>query len=567
MSGMLLDADTAWLALQQRDAQFDGRLFVGVTSTGIYCRPICRVRRPRRENCRFFESAAQAEAARFRPCLKCCPERAPGPGPAWSVMDASRTLAAQAAEGLDRLAFELPTETPAVAGLASRLGISDRHLRHIFIAAYGVTPLRYLQTRRLLQARQLLTDSRLPITQIALASGFRSLRRFQAAFLEHYRMPPGALRRHAQPPAARPVEPTSPPASADAGPPVPATRRPPPAEPLDNTLELRLGYRPPLDVRALLGFLSKRAVPGIETVDPSAGCVRRSLRAGAMPEAGQLPGWLEVQFEPARAQLRLRLDARLAPWTGAVTARVRRWLDLDADPMVIGRHLRDAGLEPDLPDGPIPRRHAPGAAIEDDPPAVPVADPNGSASCLGLRLPGGTDGFEIGVRAVLGQRVTVAAARTLAGRLVRDFGSELQTPWPGLDRGFPAPDTLAADGERLGRLGLLRRQIAAIQALARIEPELQAIEAGGGPPALQAQALIRRLLDLPGLGPWSAHYLAMRRLGWADAFPPGDVAVLNALGLGRNAAALREAERRAEAWRPWRSYAVLHLWRSLENRA
>ena len=197
---MPFDPDIAYQAVQARDARFDGRLYVGVTSTGVYCRPICRVRTPRRENCRYFETAAQAEAHDFRPCLKCRPEVAPGPGTAWSVMDASGTLARQAAERLDALAGETgDAGAPAIAALAARVGVTDRHLRRIFVAEHGVTPLQYLQTRRLLLAKQLLTDSRLPVTQVALASGFRSVRRFNAAFAARYRLSPSRLRRDGAP--------------------------------------------------------------------------------------------------------------------------------------------------------------------------------------------------------------------------------------------------------------------------------------------------------------------------------------------------------------------------------
>src|SRR5688572_13536249 len=192
MAHMDLDADAAYLVLKARDARFDGRLFVGVTSTRVYCRPICRVRTPKRENCRFFTTPAQAEAQAFRPCLKCRPEIAPGPGLPWSVMDASRTLARQAADWLDTQAAG--GDSGSLAALASRLGVSDRHLRRIFQAEHGVTPVQYLQTRRLLTAKQLLTDTRLPVSQVALASGFNSLRRFNAAFVENYRMSPSRLR-------------------------------------------------------------------------------------------------------------------------------------------------------------------------------------------------------------------------------------------------------------------------------------------------------------------------------------------------------------------------------------
>jgi AraC family transcriptional regulator, regulatory protein of adaptative response / DNA-3-methyladenine glycosylase II len=198
---MDLDPDAAYLVLKARDARFDGRLFVGVTSTGVYCRPICRVRTPRRENCRFFTTPAQAEAEAFRPCMKCRPEIAPGPGLPWTVMDASRTLARQAADWLDGRAAS--GDAASLCDAATRLGVSDRHLRRIFQAEHGVTPVQYLQTRRLLTAKHLLTDTRMPVSQVALASGFGSLRRFNAAFAENYRMSPSRLRGDAadEPPA------------------------------------------------------------------------------------------------------------------------------------------------------------------------------------------------------------------------------------------------------------------------------------------------------------------------------------------------------------------------------
>lgn len=531
MPVMLPDPDTAWRALLQRDARLDGRLYVGVTSTGIYCRPICRVRTPRRENCRFFETAAQAEAARFRPCLKCRPELAPGDTLRWSVMDAPSTLARQAAEALDRLAFDSATNTPPMAALAERLGITDRHLRRIFLAEHGVTPLQHLQTRRLLMAKQLLTDSRLTITAVALACGFRSLRRFNAAFLERYGMPPSRLRSGAKALSSQ---------GASAGRAAHAGPDPTSSKPSDITapVDLRLDYRPPYDVPGLLRFLQARAVPGVEWVDVEAAVVRRSLRGGLVQAPGrhgldQAPaGWLEVRFEPDRHRVHLRLAPALAPWTVHLVACTRRWLDLDADPAAIAASL----------------------------PALACA--NGD----GLRLPGATDGFEIGVRAVLGQRVTVAAARTLASRLVQRWGQPLETPWAEVDRGFPTPEALGlADPQEMGRLGLLRRQVQAIQALAVEEPRLQDLEHDELPLPARAARFVEALQALPGIGPWTAHYLTMRRLGWRDAFPPGDVAVLNALGLGRDAASARQAQTLAEAWRPWRSYAVLRLWQTLET--
>ncbi len=384
-------------------------------------------------------------------------------------------------------------EPASLAALARHLGVSDRHLRRIFAAEHGVTPLQYLQTRRLLLAKQLLTDTTMPVAQVAHASGFRSLRRFNAAFADNYRLSPTQLRGEA---AAGPR---------DAG----------------GALGVMLGFREPLARDALLRFLGQRAIPGIEQAAPEALRVRRTVRPGIVGEQG---GWIEAVFMPQRPRLRLTCSASLAPASGALLSAVRRWLDLDADPQAI-----DAALQG------LPGRE-------------------------GLRLPGGVDAFELAVRAVLGQQVSVAAARTLAQRLVHRFGEPMATPWPELDRCFPAPAVLAsAPLADVAALGIIRTRAAAIVALAQAWPELQ--------PLLQAHApaapLIERLSALPGIGPWTAHYIALRALGWADAFPPGDVAVLNALGLPRGARAEREAEARSQAWRPCRAYAVLRLWDSL----
>ena len=490
---MTFDPDVAYQAILARDARFDGRLFVGVTSTHVYCRPICRVRTPMRKNCRFYESAAQAEAAKFRPCMKCRPEIAPGPGLPWTVMDASRTLAHQAALALDAAAAD--GEAPSVGALAARLGVSDRHLRRIFMAEHGVTPLQYLQTRRLLLAKHLLTDTQLPVAQVALSSGFRSLRRFNAAFADTYRMNPARLRR----------------AAVDAGTAMSA------GDALAVTVTL--GYRDPYDVDALLRFVAQRAIPGIERVDGLE--VRRTLRAGTLSGAS---GWIEARFVPATAQVRLRFAPSLAKSSGRVVAAVRRWLDLDAAPATI-----DAALA-DLPGAP------------------------------GLRLPGSLDAFELAVRAVLGQQVTVAAARTLAGRLAERFGERIETPWAEAARTFPSPASLAAAPiETIAELGIIRARAGAIAAIAQEWPSVAELLQARSDPAL----LIERLCRLPGIGPWTAHYIAMRALGWPDAFPPNDVAALKAMKQLFGITSSRDANARAQTWQPWRSYAVLRLWNTL----
>lgn len=488
---MDLDADAAYLVLQARDARFDGRLFVGVTSTRVYCRPICRVRTPRRENCRFFATPAQAEAQAFRPCLKCRPEIAPGPGLPWSVMDASRTLARQAADWLDTQA--VGGDGASLAKLATHLGVSDRHLRRIFHAEHGVTPVQYLQTRRLLTAKQLLTDTRLPVSQVALASGFGSLRRFNAAFAQSYRMSPTRLRGDAGD------------AAAGAG----------------EAIAITLGFRAPFDTARLARFLSQRAIPGIEEVEGTT--VRRSVRGGVVADA---PGWIEAAFVPDAARLRLRFAPGWASASVRVVAAVRRWLDLDAAPDAIAQAL---------------------ASLPGDP---------------GLRLPGSLDAFELAVRAVLGQQVTVAAARTLARRLVDTFGAPIATPWPSIHRVFPEPGCIAALAvARIAELGIIRTRANAIIELAKAWPEVSAHLGTHHSP----DRLIERLCALPGIGPWTAHYIAMRALGWPDAFLPNDVAVLKAMKNLFASTTQREADAVAAAWQPWRSYAVLRLWNSLET--
>ena len=474
--------DAAYAALRARDARFDGRLFVGVTSTGIYCRPVCRVRTPRRENCRFFATPAQAEVAAFRPCLKCRPEIAPG----LSQMDSSQALARSAAQLIEQSVHG--EDALSMPQVAQRLGVTDRHLRRIFQAEHGVAPRDWLATRRLLLAKQLLTDTQLPVTQVALASGFASLRRFNAAFVERYRLQPSRLRRE----------------RAQAAPDAP----------------LRLAWRPPYDVDAVLGFFAQRALPGVEQVDGLA--LRRTLR---MVHHGQaIDGWVEARFVPARHELELHAAPALAPLLGPLLQRVRHWLDLDADP---------AAIDPVLALMPLPARE-------------------------GTRLPASLDGFELAVRVILGQQVTVKAARTLVTRLVERFGEPVATPFPALTRLFPTAAVIAAaDAEAIGLLGIVRQRVKAMQALAA------AVAAGdidlqrGAPLAATLQALTA----LPGIGDWSAQLIAMRALAWPDAWPASDIGLMNALG-SRDA---KQITRQAEAWRPWRAYAVMRLWHHLEN--
>jgi len=484
MFSLTLPHDAAYAALQAHDARFDGRLYVGVTSTGIYCRPVCRVRLPRRENCRFFSTAAQAEAERFRPCMKCRPELAPRAMP-WTTMDASRTLAQQAAAWLD----SCDDAEASVEDLARHLGITSRHLRRIFQAEHGVSPLQYLQTRRLLLAKALLTDSTLPVQEVAYAAGFGSLRRFNAAFVEHYRLQPTAFRRVGK----------------EGGGTTPMSR-------------LRLSYREPYDVAGVLAFLAPRAIAGVEKVED--GAVTRSL---ALTHAGQRhAGWLRVCFERA-GEVAVELSPTMWPAVGSLLPLLRRWLDLDAEPEAIAAAL-------------------------------------GEGSVPGQRLPGCVDRFELTVRAVLGQQVTVAAARTLAGRFVERFGeplAESDSAPQGCQRLFPTPERMAAaTRDDIASLGIIGRRADSLIALAQAWPTLAFARREGTP-----EAAAEALTQIPGIGPWTAGYMLMRGWSWPDAFPPGDVVLRKALSAGGPPVSPKAYLEAAERYRPYRSYAVLHLWR------
>ncbi len=498
--------DARYLALKARDARFDGCFFTGITSTGIYCRPVCRVRTPKRENCRFFVQAAQAEQAGFRPCLRCRPEiapRAPDAAPGvWSMQDASRVLALQAARLLDS-PEGWGEATPGVQRLAQRMGVSDRHLRRLFEAQWGISPLQYLQTRRLLCAKQLLTDTTLSVTEVARLSGFASLRRFNAAFAQHYALNPTQLRRAGS--QALSVAP-------------------------DQGIRVKLAYRPPYDVDAMLQFFATRQLEGIEAVTRERGRQQFGKTVCIDADGKTFTGWLLVRFEhkePAQHRIELLLSDSLRDVLPRMMERVRCLLDLDADPQAI-----NSVLHARFPDGD------------------------------GLRVPGSLDGFELAVRAVLGQRISVAAARTVTTRLVQRFGAAIETPVAGLNCLFPTPAVLAgASGDALGQLGIVKQQQAAIQAIARavLEGRLQ-LHAGA-----ELAATLKALRALPGVGDWTAQYIAMRALRWPDAFVAGDVALQKALGLQAERQPAQAALALAQAWQPWRSYAVIRAWASLPH--
>lgn len=472
-----------------RDPRFDGRFFTAVRSTGIYCRPVCPAPTPHRRNVDYYPSAAAAEAAGFRPCLRCRPELAPGEG-AWRRGD---DAVARALKLIDQ-GFLAERSLDA---LAERVHLGERQLRRLFVERVGAAPIRVHGTRRLLFAKQLLTETRLPITEVAAASGFSSLRRFNAAFLDAYRMAPSALRRQA------PQETTADDAAAP--------------------LVLRLGYRPPFDFAATLKFLHGRALPGVEAVD-----ARSYSRTIGTPAA---PGWLRISAWPSghdRDAHALKLELHgLAPAGLAETVgRVRRMFDLDADPDAIASVL---SADPRLR---TPLRKRPG-----------------------LRLPGAWDGFETAVRAVIGQQVSVAAARTLAARLVERHGHAwAASPAPGLSRLFPMPATLAEGA--LEGLGLTAARAGALREVAHALLQQRV----GFDPAQTLDEFVAAWSALPGLGPWTAQYLALRALGHPDAFPAEDLVLQKALVAGERLTA-RQLRTHADAWRPWRAYAAIHLWR------
>ena len=471
-----------------RDPRFDGLFFTAVITTGIYCRPVCPARPPRRENVTYFASAAAAEAAGFRPCLRCRPELSP----AARAAHRGDTTVARALALIEQGLLE---EAP-VARLADRVGVGERQLRRLFVEHLGASPQGVHGTRRLLFARQLLAGTRLPVTEVAMAAGFGSLRRFNSAFQEAYRIAPRELRR---PRAAAGPERAS-------------------------SITLRLGYRPPFDLAALLRFLAARALPGVEQV----GDVEYArLIEPAPDDPVAAPGWLRVAPWPG-GEHALALEVhgvapgRLLP----LVSRVRRMFDLDADPRVIAR-----ALSADRRLAPLVRRRP------------------------GLRLPGGWDGFEIAVRAVLGQQVSVAAARTLAARLVERHGRRLEHPVrPGLDHLFPGPAALA--GADLSAIGLTRARADTIRHIARalLEGRVDL------DPSRTLEETIARWVALPGIGPWTAQYIALRALGHPDALPAEDLVLRRVAAGGGAALSAPELRARAEAWRPWRAYAVMQLW-------
>lgn len=476
-----LDRDTCYRALQGRDARFDGRFFVAVRTTGIYCRPICPARTPKLENVEFHASAASAQEAGFRPCLRCRPECAPDLA-GWRATSrtVSRALALIADGALD---------SGDVEALAARLGIGERQLRRLFDKHLGASPIAVAQTRRVLLAKQLLHETRMKMVDVAFAAGFGSLRRFNETFRGLYGRPPSALRRDASATSAA-----------------------------ATGITLTLSYAAPYDWPAMLAFFAARAIPGVECVEGDH--YRRTI------DVNGCHGSIDVA--PLARRNALAATIRMA--------------DLRALPAIIGRirHVFDLGSDV--------------AAIN----AQLAADPSLAALIAarpGLRVPGAWDPFELAVRAVLGQQITVVAARRLAAQLVAAHGEPFAGgPHDGLTTVFPSAARLASATIALGmpqsRIATLR----GIAAAAVADPQLFACDG-------DLDAKVARLRALPGIGEWTAHYIALRALREPDAFPAADIGLLRALEdcdrVRPTPAALLA---RAEQWRPWRAYAAQHLW-------
>ncbi len=494
---MELDPKTCYRALQAHDPRFDGVFFIAVKTTGIYCRPICPARVPRADRCEFYASAAEAERAGFRACFRCRPELAPG--------GAVETSAAASVDAVARLARTAAARIDAgylneasVDDLAAELGVTSRHLRRALEAKLGVTPVELAQTKRLALAKHLLQETALPLAEIAFAAGFASVRRFNALFQARFDRAPSEVRRNHG--AAK-------------------------GDAQSDAITLRLDFRPPFAWPEMLEFLAARAIPGVELVVDDE--YRRSVAIG------EHTGVLAVRRDPnlKRNALRASISLSLVPVLSTVVTRLRALFDLDAQPTIIAEHLsRDALLKKSL------ARHP------------------------GLRVPGAFDSFEMAVRAVLGQQVSVAAATTLSGRVVQRFGEAVKAGSPearaGLGFRFPNPARIArASLEEIAAIGMPATRARTLHGLARVleSGELR-LGADGDP-----ERAIAELVTLPGIGPWTAHYIALRAFRFPNAFPAADLGVQKALGV----TGAKAAEARSAAWQPWRAYAVLHLWTSL----
>jgi AraC family transcriptional regulator of adaptative response / DNA-3-methyladenine glycosylase II len=473
-----LDFQTCSRARLSRDPRFDGKFFIGVVGSGVYCRSICPAPTAKEKNCRYFPTAAAAAEAGFRPCLRCRPECSPGT-PAW--LGTSNTVSRAL-----RLIGESGLEGGGIENLAERVGVGSRHLRRLFIRHLGAPPSAVAQTRRLHFAKKLIDETRLPLGEVALASGFGCVRRFNAAIKKTYKRTPSQIRGLVRKMEIQP----------------------------ENEYVFHLRFRPPYHWKGMLAFLAARATPGVEVVD------RNSYRRSIFLNGYQ--GHFEVSLNETddRHSLIVRVQIGDPRSLFAIVERVRAMFDLNADWAAIARSL---GSDPQLT-----------ASLRAQP---------------GLRVPGCWNGFELAVRAILGQQITVKGATNLAGRLAKSFGQPLSSA-NGLTHLFPTPEALSR--AKLTNVGLTEKRSQTIRSLAR------AVTDGhiSFDRVIDSESFLKRLCEIPGIGNWTAQYVAMRALGEPDAFPTGDLGLLRALDL----TSPRDLDKRVEPWRPWRAYACMYLW-------
>jgi AraC family transcriptional regulator of adaptative response / DNA-3-methyladenine glycosylase II len=468
----MLDSDVCYRALLTRDVRFDGQFFTAVTTTGIFCRPVCPARTPGRANCVFYASAAAALEAGFRPCLRCRPEVSPDL-PAWlgTSSTVSRAL---------RLINEGALDDGNVESLAARTGVGERHLRRLFEEHLGASPVAVAQSRRLLFAKRLLRETRLPLTEIAMAAGFGSLRRFNDLFRKTYARAPSELRKF----------------DGDA--------------PAAAGIRLRLPYRPPYDWAGVAAFLRRRAIPGVESVTPER--YSRVIRVG-----GEVGRFSVAPAEGGDSALVAHIELPSVSGLRATIERLQRMFDLRVTPEAVSAQLGQWGV-------------------------------------AGVRIPGAWDPFELTVRAILGQQVSVAAAATMAGRIVERWGEDAAGLPGAPSRLFPEPAVLAA--APVASVGLPAARARSIEELARevADGRLDFSRLGS------LEEAVRRLCTLRGVGEWTAQYVAMRALGEPDAFPAGDLVLRKAASAGGAMIGERALLELAESWRPWRAYAAFSLW-------
>lgn len=484
-----LDNKTYFAAFKSKDSRFDGLFFVGIKTTGIYCRPLCRARMPKEENCSFFQTAAEAEKAGYRPCLRCRPELAP-------TLTGTTSYNALARKAV-RMLEENSGNGMKLKKIAAKLGCTDRHLRRVFMEEFHVTPVEFLQTFRLLNAKNLLTDTDLSVIDVAMASGFGSLRRFNEVFQKHYHLTPTSLRKSTKEGSQKQGE-----------------------------ITIGVGYQQPLLWEQLLSFFSLRAIYGVEVIRD--GFYYRTVRQTDR-EGKTLLGWIKVGNVPEKKIVSVTISESLITVLSQILARIRQLFDLYCDPEVVYDAL---------------------ASMDDIKEGLRVK---------GTRIPGCMDPFEMSVRAVLGQQISVKAAGTIAGRIAEKFGTQIDTAIDGLKYVFPsAEDILSLEGkieDHLGPLGIIATRARTILSLAQAFSYGHIDCTSSGNPEKE----IKKLLQLPGIGSWTANYIAMRAMGWTDSFLETDYGIKKAL----TPMTQKEMLLCAQAWSPWRSYATINLWNSL----